>query len=206
MAMQEEKNKTISEQNSHPRTNILVIVAALAFLGLSVFLYIKFDGKNARVEATGNIRTESDVALSGKLGSVNEGQTAPSFTLSDFSGKNYSLASFKGKPTVVVFEATWCTFCHQQSAEVERLRKDLGDKYNVVSIDLKEDVGTVLNAWQERQNERLVLLDTTGEVGRSYGIVSTPTNIFLNSDGTLYYKHPGLMGYDQFKQVTDKLI
>lgn len=170
-------------------------------LGLGLFLYIKYNGANAKVGGTQSTQDESSIQLTGQPGTVNEGQSAPEFTLSDTSGKNYKLADFKGKPTLIVFEATWCTYCHQQNSDVERLKKEIGDSMNIVSVDIREDVGTVLNAWQERNNTRLVLVDSNGSVGLSYGITSTPTNIFLNSDGTVFFKHPGLMGYDQMKEA-----
>ncbi len=193
-----------TEPKSNPLLNIGIIVGAIVFLGVAVFLYIRFDGKNARVQSSES-QSESSVQLGSALGSVNEGQPAPDFSLSDASGKNYTLADFKGKPTLIVFEATWCTYCHQQNSDVEKLKKELGDKMNIVSVDVKEDLGTVLNAWQQRGNSRLVLLDTSGDVGGVYGIVSTPTNIFLDSNGTVHFKHPGLMGFDQMMEAFNNL-
>lgn len=201
-----EENTSYSDKNSNPLLNVAIIVGVLLLLGAALFLYIRFDGKNAKVSAGETSKTESNINLSGKQGALAEGQEAPDFTLSDPSGKNFTLSEFKGKPTFVVFEATWCTFCHQQNSDIERIQKDFGERVNVVSIDLREDVGTVLNAWQQRKNTRLVLVDSNGEVGATYGVTGTPTNIFLDSEGKVYFKHPGLMGYDQMKEAINQLI
>lgn len=200
------ETKTIQESNGRAWLNIIIIVVALLVLGAGVFLYVKYDGKNASVRAGQATKDQSDVQIKGKLGSIEPGQKAPDFTLSDPLGKNYSLASFSDKPTFIVFEATWCTYCHQQNADVERIKKDFEGKINVVSIDLNEDAGTILNAWQQRNNTRLVLVDTDGSVSSKYGVTSTPTNVVINSDGTLLAKHPGLLGYDQIKDAINQII
>lgn len=204
--MPQEIETALPQQNTSPVLNIGIIVGAVFLLGIGLFLYIKYDGAKARVSASETSQAGSNIKLGANLGDIKEGQIAPDFTLSDTSGKNYKLTDFKGKPTLIVFEATWCTYCHQQNDDVERLKKDVGDKMNVVSVDLREDVGTVLNAWQQRKNSRLVLVDSDGQVGTTYGVTSTPTNIFLNSDSSVYFKHPGLMGYDQMKQAFNQMI
>lgn len=205
--MSEENKANLEQENSSPILNIVIVIGAIALLGVGIFLYVKYDGGAARVAATTPPKDEeSDVALGATLGQVAEGQTAPDFTLSDTSGNNYQLADFKGKPTFITFEATWCTYCHQQNNDVEKIKKEFGAKVNVVTIDLREDAGTVLNAWQQRKNERLVLLDTSGQIGGNYGVTGTPTNIFLNTDSTVSSRHPGLMGYDQMKEALTKLI
>jgi thiol-disulfide isomerase/thioredoxin len=59
----------------------------------------------------------------------------------DLDGKPLSLASMRGKPTVVTVWGSWCTACRQDSPYLVAAQKQLGGKANFVGIDSR-DPGT----------------------------------------------------------------
>jgi len=63
------------------------------------------------------------------------------------------------KLTVVDFFATWCNPCRALSPILENAKKELGDKVNVVKIDV----------------------DESEEIARKYGVMSIPTMVIIKN-------------------------
>jgi thiol-disulfide isomerase/thioredoxin len=59
----------------------------------------------------------------------------------DLDGKPLSLASMRGKPTVVTVWGSWCADCHRESPALVSAAKQLGAKAHFVGIDSR-DPGT----------------------------------------------------------------
>jgi thiol-disulfide isomerase/thioredoxin len=72
---------------------------------------------------------------------VEQGDRAPAFSGVDFSGRAVEFpALLEGKPTVVVFWATWCPYCRVFMPYLEQIQNDYGsDRINVLTINAKED-------------------------------------------------------------------
>jgi len=60
----------------------------------------------------------------------------PDFNLKTLDGKQVSLESFKGKPVVLWFMATWCPSCVGQAGAIKQVSSEYGNKLNVLVIDL----------------------------------------------------------------------
>ena len=71
---------------------------------------------------------------------VEQGEAAPAWTGTDFSGQEVSFPSvIDGKPTVVIFWATWCPYCKAFMPYLGQIQKDYGeDKINILAINAKE--------------------------------------------------------------------
>ncbi len=70
-----------------------------------------------------------------------EGKPAPAVTLAGADGKMHSLAEMAaGRPTVVLFWATWCPYCKALMPHLQSLLDEYGaDRIEVVAIDIWED-------------------------------------------------------------------
>ena len=71
---------------------------------------------------------------------VDTGEPAPPFQGSDFAGNAIDFpAVIDGKPSVMVFWATWCPYCNAFMPYLGQIQKDYGeDKINVIVINAKE--------------------------------------------------------------------
>ena len=127
------------------------------------------------------------------------GKAAPNFTLPDTSGKEWSLANFKGKYVVLEWYNPDCPFVgkHYRSGNMQGLQKEFTSKGVVwLSIDSSAP-GEQGNYPPGKLNEisarvgaarTALLLDPDGKVGRLYGAKTTPDMYIINPTGILVYK------------------
>jgi len=77
---------------------------------------------SASLQNSGNISSSNGPAATTTTPGLKDKQ-APSFTLTDLDGKKVSLSSFRGKPVVLNFWATWCGPCKVEMPWFEEFRK-----------------------------------------------------------------------------------
>jgi len=111
---------------------------------------------------------------------------APNFELQNLEGKTVSLQSFRGKPVMINFWATWCIPCAEEMPFLQEINDEWTSKGLVfLSIDTGEDV-TKASGYMERGGyEFTVLVDPNNEVAIRYGIQYLPTTLIIDRDGKL---------------------
>lgn len=127
------------------------------------------------------------------------GSPAPAFTLTDTKGKQHNLADYKGKYVVLEWVNLGCPFVkkHYESGNMQATQKKAVEKGVVwlsVNSSAKWKQGNMsASAWNEeiagrKMASTAVLIDESGEVGRTYGAKTTPHMYVVNPDGVLIYK------------------
>lgn len=79
----------------------------------------------------------------------------------------------ENKPTLVDFYATWCGPCKMQAPILEEVKKNVGDKANIVKVDI----------------------DKNEELARRYNVQSIPTLIMFKN-GEAVWRAVGLQQRD----------
>lgn len=69
-----------------------------------------------------------------------EGKPAPRAQVRTLAGETLDTDTLRGRVVVIAFWATWCTYCHQELAELDRFyRKHQVDGLAVISINMDEE-------------------------------------------------------------------
>jgi len=134
------------------------------------------------------------------------GLKASDFTLIDLEGNSVSLSSYRGKPVLLNFWASWCGPCVIEMPEIERLGKEMGDQIQIIGINLEESSSLAKAFVESNGLTWTCLLDETGEVGRYYAVSAIPTSIFINAEGIIARRNVGTMNYEQFRQLAQETI
>jgi peroxiredoxin len=126
------------------------------------------------------------------------GKAAPDFTLPDTSGKEHSLADYKGKYVVLEWINHGCPYVkkHYESGNIPGLQKELTAK-DVVWLTINSSQKGKQGYYEPEEAAKVhkeaggastaYLLDTEGKVGRAYGAKTTPHMFVINPEGVLIY-------------------
>jgi peroxiredoxin len=106
--------------------------------------------------------------------------------LKDLNGNNISLSDFKGKIVFLNFWTTWCPTCRIEMPSMEKLHQKLKNKdFAMVTINLQESASQVKAFFEEFKLTFTALLDSTGEVGASFGIRAIPSTYIVDKTGRI---------------------
>jgi len=115
------------------------------------------------------------------------GHTAPNFTLKDSSGRTVSLRDFRGKPVIINFWASWCTYCRSEMSDLNALYLDSQSKQLVVlSVNTDDSNRSAAEQFvREKKLAFLILWDENNAVNRQYNIRGLPTSFFIDATGVI---------------------
>ena len=123
---------------------------------------------------------------------------APDFTAKDIEGKTVKLSDYKGKIVVLESYNLECPFCanHFKTGAMQELQKEMTSKdvvwLMVNSVNPKHpNYRTPEQARAEWKSEKISatawLDDSSGVVGKAYGMKTTPQMFVIDKTGTLVY-------------------
>lgn len=118
------------------------------------------------------------------------GLNAPEFSLSDPSGKTYTLSELKGSVVFINFWATWCPPCIEEMPSIQNLYNGFKDKkeFRMITIPYKDDYNKAM-AYQQQNNYTLpVLIDRDGKSAKAYGVTGVPETYIVDKQGVLRQK------------------
>ena len=117
---------------------------------------------------------------------------APTFSLTDFNGKNLSLANYSGKVVLVNFWATWCPPCREEIPKLIELQDDYGRQgFQVIGIVVNDTKDAVNEFFKViRPNYPVAMI--TPDVRRKFdGLTGVPSSWLIGRDGRVYAKVVG---------------
>ena len=125
------------------------------------------------------------------------GQPAPSFTVTDLSGKPVKLEDFKGKTVVLEWHNFGCPFVqkHYRSGNMQALQKKYAtdvvwlavNSTNKSASDYTEPAALTTQLKQFGAAPAGYLMDEPGAMGRAYGAKTTPHMYIIDPTGKVVY-------------------
>ena len=126
------------------------------------------------------------------------GQPAPTFSVTDVSGRTVNLADYQGKTVVLEWVNPGCPFVqkHYDSGNMQGTQRDAAVKQVVwLAINSTSKDHTDYRApaematWMKHHKAAATdtLMDTNGSVGRAYGARTTPQLYIVDPAGKLVY-------------------
>jgi thiol-disulfide isomerase/thioredoxin len=177
----------------------LWIVALSALLGFGAVYVIggRFDNKSPEISgASAQDSSAPAVGASGdssfKLGEMaafvmkKPPEPVPDITFQDASGKDVTLASFKGKTILLNLWATWCGPCREEMPALNTLQKELGGaKFEVVALSLDHGGYAASRKFLDdlKATDVKLYADATAKQGMALRLIGMPTSILINKDG-----------------------
>ncbi|HET7786962.1 MAG TPA: TlpA disulfide reductase family protein [Myxococcales bacterium] len=110
---------------------------------------------------------------------------APAFALPDLDGRSRSLESFRGRPLLVNFWATWCPPCRAELPELQAAWLAHQSCFDVVGITVDSGTADDVRAFARARGIGYPVLLDDGSAGRAYGIANIPRSFLLDAQGRL---------------------
>jgi|TARA_B110000459_G_scaffold119440_1_gene131744 peroxiredoxin len=121
------------------------------------------------------------------------GEVAPAFEGPTPTGELVSLASLKGKVTIIDFWASWCRPCRIENPNLVRLYKRMHDKgLEIVGVSLDKNQSSWARAIEDdglSWNHVSNLKYWQDPIALLYGVRSIPAAFVLNKDGVIVAKN-----------------
>lgn len=108
---------------------------------------------------------------------------APEFALPDLAGKTVSLASFRGKPVLVNFWATWCDTCRVEMPDLEALFRRSGGRYSVVGLSMDENAASAVPPFVKKHQLTFPMLIADRKVSAAYAVRGLPAAYLIDAEG-----------------------
>ena len=99
-------------------------------------------------------------------------------------GVALSLEGLRGRVVLLNFWATWCLECRAELPLLRQLQRDYTARgLTVLAVNYREEAGTVRQYARELGLTMPLLLDSTGAIRQSYGVIGLPTSFLIGRDG-----------------------
>jgi len=123
---------------------------------------------------------------------IEEGDTAPSFSIKTDSGKTITTKDFGGKLLVLNFWATWCPPCVEETPSLVALSNRLGPKgLTVVGVSVDTDAKAYEGFIRRFGVKFETFRDPESNISASYGTFKYPETYIIDRNGKVVLKIVG---------------
>lgn len=193
------------------KQSVKVIILAVVFivlLGGGIFAYNSLSENYTETE-TVTLSNSNGTSAQSEI-TEQQKNTAPDFTVVDYSGKQTKLSDKKGKPVIVNFWASWCGPCKSEFPAFETAYKNYGRDVEFMMVNLTDGYQETISSAKSYVDEQgytfPVYYDTTMSASNAYGVYSIPKTLFIDKDGNIVQSATGAMSEETLEQNIKNLL
>jgi len=125
----------------------------------------------------------------------------PNIKLKKLNGKSVMLYNYlKEGPVLINFWATWCSPCKKEMVYLDQFEKEYKDKgFSIlcVSTDSQKSLSQVRSYIRSKKYTFEVFQDPNSQTFKKLNGNIMPTNILINKDGKILWRHYGYLPGDE---------
>ena len=135
---------------------------------------------------------------------VQEGELAVDLAGAVRGGTDWSLTQNLGKPTVVVFWASWCAPCMEEIPHLNALTQTYGDRIQLMGVNMGEAEPMVYMTQRQQGMEYESLLDSDGRLASAWRVRKLPLLLVIDAEGRIRFR--GIATEQELKVLLDSLV
>lgn len=166
---------------SRPALRTAIVLGITSILILGVVWYVNAPKINPKTGQT-EIAT---VDLPEGQAAPEIGQLAPDFTTTAITGETITLSSLVGQPVLLVFVASWCSYCLAEAPDLNAISNDFAGRAHVISIFIGDNQATVEEYAVKNGLSDLLVPDPAKQLGKAYGATGIPAHYFIDAQGII---------------------
>ncbi len=136
------------------------------------------------------------------------GDKAPDFTVTTTEGGTIKLSDLvkEGKPVVLYFFATWCSYCGEELTNLKNIYPQYSDKvvFAAVSLDLFENQ-EVIKKYKDKRGFAGDFSQGNREILSDYNVISTTTKYAIDKNGIVQYRGVGILSNQNWNILFSQL-
>jgi thiol-disulfide isomerase/thioredoxin len=166
----------------------VAVVALATVVAVGIVLASGGDGGSAGAPAAASPRATNDLRPAPDLRGVDP-----------ITGKDVSLADFRGKPVVVNVWASWCPGCNEEAADLRRFAAAHPEAV-VLGIDFQDTQAGAKDFYRRWGWTHASIWDVSGTLTAALGLQGLPTTYFLTADHKIAAQVVGASDFAGFEQ------
>ena len=157
------------------------------------------------VDRKGTVVLRSTVALLARVRSSEERLVPPPFRLPTVTGDTVSLASYRGRVTLVDFWASWCEPCREEFPHMAELYREFpAESFGIAAIS--EDVNrSDMQRFVADYRPPFPVLWGAGKMKEAYHYRGLPYSILLDTRGRIIERIFGFGGPSEFERLRETI-
>ncbi len=129
-------------------------------------------------------------------------EPAPRFNATTTTGEKFTNDSIKGKVVLLEFWTTWCGFCADEAAFVDKIGHELADKGLILlAINVGESKKTVKKYLEQHPRSCMIVMMEDTNLAAMYQATVYPIYVVIDRDGNIAATQRGAGGEDALRRL-----
>ncbi len=133
--------------------------------------------------------------------SSDEDQAHLSVALTDFDGGRFTLESYRGRPMVVNFWASWCPSCAAEMPAFEQVHQRLRGSVDFVGVNQSDRRSSAEELARSTGVTYRLAEDPEGQLFNAFGGRGMPTTVFIDAGGGIAEVVVGQLSEEQLTSL-----